>query len=154
MRSNLSSSSSSSSSLSFFSLPSRLPWCWQRWESCLTPKLPVIGSGARAESSRAVIGGRQTLVSSWAKNSAERRRERSLHEKEIETLGVFLPHASLCCTQAWLLLLILCKPLCQVFIYLFIYVAGLFLFFCLFSITFFKLNLNFSFREWSGDSFL
>lgn len=90
-------------------------------------------------------GGRQTLVSSWAKNSAERRRERSLHEKEIETLGVFLPHASLCCTQAWLLLLLLSKPLCHK--YLFIYLCCWSIF-RLFSVLPFPCQLN-SFKSWT-----
>lgn len=97
-------------------------------------------------------GGRQTLVSSWAKNSAERRRERSLHEKEIETLGYFYLTRP-CAAPRRDFFSSSVNP-CAISIYLFIYVAGLF-FFCLFSITFFlKLNLYFSFREWSGDSFL
>lgn len=154
MRSNLSSSSSSSSSsLSFFSLPSRLP--------VLAAVRVVSDAKAACHRERCTCGGltcgyrcggRQTLVSSWAKNSAERRRERSLHEKEIETLGYFYLTRP-CAAPRRDIFSSSVNP-CAISIYLFIYVAGLF-FFCLFSITFFlKLNLYFSFREWSGDSFL
>lgn len=88
MRSNLSSSSSSSSSsLSFFSLPSRLAAVRVVSDAKAACHRERCTCGGLTCGYR--CGGRQTLVSSWAKNSAERRRERSLHEKEIETLGYF-----------------------------------------------------------------